>query len=172
MRAGATTAGERAAADAAAKRVKPQPKQTFTPLGDRCDHGVPLSEGCRVCAAYRPPSGQAARPAGRQAYASTDYFEYMARRQRMRAAGFAMPDDQGFEAEFTSRAADYNAKMAAAREAMDRNNKDYLRTLREHFANAKMTPEQRAQFDALINTGRARFYSEYDLARILGLERS
>lgn len=65
--AGATTAGERAAAQAALDRM-PKHGRTTERSVERCPHGVVRAEAgprCSICDPYVPPTGPDAQPAGR-----------------------------------------------------------------------------------------------------------
>jgi hypothetical protein len=126
MRRGATTPGERAAADAAAARVKPdappEPRQQ-PPLGWSFSTGTSTSNsGYQRYGpnnrTYRPPAGPEAQPAGSKRsgfYDNSEYAQFIRRQQReyeaaleqellrraqaaetLRAKGWKLPDDAEF----------------------------------------------------------------------------
>ena len=139
---GATTEGERAAAQAALDRMKPEKKQGSRPgpfPADPIDEAFMdafvkaaqeaqrTRERGEAAARYRPPTGPEAHAAGRQARAA-DWWNDRARdelrlaqaRETLRRHGFTMPGDSSFDIEFTYRAAGANATFNVSSEHLSR----------------------------------------------------
>lgn len=137
MRDGATTPGEREAAQAAMDRTGgPSPRNTSINEQRRRAGRPP----------YTPPAGEEARPAGYQtrpswydtsfefddssfraywwgsppqSYEAQEELRKRQTKERLRRAGFAMPDDPGFDGAFSSAAASFNEALGRARGQLD-----------------------------------------------------